>query len=144
MNKSGVYDLRLAEVRYAIQRLRSYPWVGDIILAGFSEGGATTQIYDGPEPSAKIILGVACWSASGRNHHWHGVAGPIRPVLSIRGSNDYHMRDTDAENRHCGEWTKGWPGSRSVVIKGAGHAVLEHEEGVLAVEQFLATLGVSK
>ncbi len=61
-----VYDFRLAEISYALERMRELSWIDhdNQYLAGTSEGGVAVALYRGGEFRARVI---AQWTWPGRS-----------------------------------------------------------------------------
>ncbi len=123
-------DLRRAEVRDALRRLPALPWVDqrNLFLAGHSEGGITTAMFDGGNAfNAYFISGWTCTSPNAQFDRIHAPAD--KPVLAALGSADpYYVGTYNAGS--CGSRLAGRPDSRSIVIPGAGHDV-EFSPGVV-------------
>jgi len=129
-------DLRRAEVRETVRRLRRIPWVDqrNLFLAGHSEGGIATAMYDGGEFNAYFIAGWTCRSTNPEFDRIH--APTSKPVLAVVGDSDpHHMH---ANQGHCGESFGLFRNrqSRSIVLKGFGHEVSEQPDTIPTLIKF--------
>jgi hypothetical protein len=129
-------DLRRAEVRETVHRLREIPWVDqrNLFLAGHSEGGIATAMYGGGEFNAHFIAG---WTCRSTNKEFDGIHAPAsKPVLAVVGDNDPYYRY--ANQGHCGERFDLLRNrqSRSIVLQGFGHEVSEHPETIPTLVKF--------
>ncbi len=116
--------LRREEIAFALRRIRELPWVDQarIVLAGVSEGGRAVGGWERAGFAAHIILAAACGDKSGRPH----APGSV-PVLAIVGSQD---------GASCNV-TRKVGGSRSIIIPGAPHGIMDRKEVKEALERFL-------
>ena len=137
-----VYDLRLAEAAYAVDRLWLAPWadVGRMALLGSSEGAVAAALYRGDEFRGRVI---AQWTCSGAPHVAGIAAPPGEPVLAIVGADDpWYAANPGVD---CGRFLADRPGSTAVVVPGAGgplHEILTDEAVQRQVVAFLReTLG---
>lgn len=121
-NKKNIIRLRFEEARDTAARVRQLPWVdiGNLFLAGFSEGGTTTALYSGDEFKAAVITGWTCTSSL---DWWQGVRLPSSvPVLAVVGELDpYYYKNSNSG--HCGSAIWGRRGSESILIPGGYHDV---------------------
>ncbi|MSP50808.1 MAG: hypothetical protein EXQ91_00190 [Alphaproteobacteria bacterium] len=133
-----VYDFRLAEIAYALQRLGDHPWVdrSNIFLMGASEGGVATALYRGDEIRARVITQ---WTCTGRSNV-RGIAGPTdRPVLAIVSERDpwYDSKRAPSQRGHCGDYMADRAGSRSLVVNGETHDIHGDAANVDEIVRFL-------
>ena len=134
-----VYDFRLVEISYALQRMAALPWINNdrLYLIGTSEGGVAAAVYRGEEFRARVI---AQWTCHGLPFV-RGLAAPEgEAVLAIVRSNDpwYHPDRTAGQLGHCGAFFKTPKLSRSLVIDGdSGHDVWGHAGAMAATLEFL-------
>ena len=134
-----VYEFRLAEVAYAVERLRALPWVDrdNLVLIGASEGGVAAALYRGDDFDARVILQWTCHGGP----LIRGIAGPADiPVLAVVRANDpwYAPDRVPGQRGDCGAYFGDRGGSRSVVIEaGEGHDVVGAREARAAVAEFL-------
>ena len=134
-----VYDFRLAEISYALERLESIDWIdrGNLFLAGASEGGVATALYRGDAFRARIIAQWTCHGAP----VVHGLAAPPEtPVLAIVNGGDpwYGARRTSGQRGDCGAFMAGHLLSRSIVLDdSATHDVFADPANVKAMLDFL-------
>lgn len=132
--KEHIARLRLSEANFALGKMRNINWIDtdSIILAGFSEGGVTTALYNGNDVSGKIIFG---WSCTSKNSFYDGIRGPSDiPVLAITGGEDRYLKNRVTSGR-CGPFSN--PESRSIVLPGVGHNVINEPETIEALKRFL-------
>ena len=126
------YRYRQEEIRYAINSVRKLIWVdqGNIFLYGHSEGGLAVARYSGDGFRGHIISG---WTCKGK--YW-GIAAPSHvPVLAMVGSDDKWTGTSMVGD--CGQYIKGRPNSRSLIIQGAGHSINSYPEARKAILKFL-------
>lgn len=134
-----VFDFRLAEVSYALDRLMAEPWVDqeNLFLIGGSEGGVAAALYRGDEFAARVIFQWTCHGAS----IVRGIAGPDRaPVLAIVNKGDpwYRPENTRNQSGDCGDFIRLRPDSKSIVLQRQGvHNVLDLPGVRLEIQQFL-------
>ncbi len=137
-----VYEFRLAEVAYAVERLKALPWVDrdNLVLIGASEGGVAAALYRGDDFSARVILQWTCHGGP----LIRGIAGPADiPVLAVVRANDpwYAPDRAPGQRGDCGAYFGGRGSSRSVVIKnGDGHDVVGAPQARAAIAEFLKTI----
>jgi dienelactone hydrolase len=133
-----VFDFRLAEISYAVHRMRSLPWVDfwRLFLIGDSEGGVAAALYRGEWFRARVITQ---WTCHG-NYFIRGLAGrPDEPVLAIVRADDpwYRQHRTQNQAGDCGAFMAGRPRSRSLVLPGKGHSVYDAPETMATILDFL-------
>ena len=134
-----IYDFRLLEISYALQRMADFSWIANdrLFLVGTSEGGVAAALYRGEEFRARII---AQWTCHGLPFV-RGLAAPEgEAVLAIVRSNDpwYQPDRTSGQLGHCGSFFKTPDRSRSLIIDGGGgHDVWGHAGAMDAAIEFL-------
>lgn len=136
-----VYDFRLTEISFGLDRLHRLAWVdrSNLFLIGISEGGVAAALYRGDEFRARVI---AQWTCSGAPIV-EGLGAPRNePVLAIVHSGDpwYDAKKTNLQRGDCGSWFGGRNGSRSYVLTGGSqHDVFTSEQSLKAILDFLNT-----
>lgn len=136
-----VYDFRLTEISFGLDRLHRLAWVdrSNLFLIGISEGGVAAALYRGDEFRARVI---AQWTCSGAPIV-EGLGAPQgEPVLAIVHSGDpwYDAKKTKLQRGDCGAWFGGRQGSRSYVLRGGSqHDVFTSEQSLKAILDFLNT-----
>ena len=137
-----VYDLRTAELTYALERLPEQQWVDldNLFLIGASEGAVTAALFRGDVFNARVI---AQWTCTGAPLV-AGIDAPLRtPVLAIVREDDpyYAAANTPGQQGHCGLHMADRADSQSLVVRaGAGdkaHDVLGDPGAVAAILGFL-------
>ena len=134
-----VFDFRLVEVSYALQRMAALPWINNdrLFLIGTSEGGVAAALYRGEEFRARVIAQWTCHGAP----FIRGLAAPEgEPVLAIVRSDDpwYQPERTVGQLGDCSAFFKTPVSSRSLIIDGgAAHDVWGHPGAMRAVLEFL-------
>ena len=134
-----VYDFRLAELTYALERLNEAAWadLDNLFLIGNSEGGVAAALFRGDVFNARVITQWTCQGAP----IVRGVSAPPRtPVLAIVRKDDpfYAPQNTTAQSGDCGEFLDGRPDSQSIVLApAASHDVYDEAEAVDAILAFL-------
>jgi dienelactone hydrolase len=133
-----VYDFRLTEISFALDRLKRLPWVDQhkIFLIGVSEGGVAAALYRGDEFRARVI---AQWTCTGAPLV-QGIFAPLdEPVLAIVRNADpwYDKSRTRNQRGDCGAFMQGRANSRSIVLKGGGHNILGDRGNIRTILNFL-------
>ncbi len=134
-----VFDFRLVEISYALQRMAQLPWIDNeqLFLVGTSEGGVAAALYRGEEFRARIIAQWTCHGAP----FIRGLAAPEgEAVLAIVRSDDpwYQPERTEGQLGDCSAFFKSPARSRSLVIDGgAAHDVWGHRGAMRAALEFL-------
>jgi dienelactone hydrolase len=137
-----VYDFRLTEISFALDRLKRLSWVDrrKVFLIGVSEGGVAAALYRGDEFRARVI---AQWTCTGAPLV-QGIFAPLdEPVLSIVRDADpwYDKSRTRNQRGDCGAFMRGRTNSQSIVLKGGGHSILDEKENVRTILDFLERAG---
>jgi dienelactone hydrolase len=134
----AIYEMRLEELRYALEQLRASPWadLGNLFLMGHSEGGVVAALSPFDDFRGVIISG---WTCTSPFKDVNGLAVPAQiPILSIAWQHDTvffrHRRGTAGS---CADRLAGRAGSRQVTLPGPGHAVYQHPATREAVAAFL-------
>ena len=134
-----VYDFRLAEISYALERMRELSWIDhdNQFLAGTSEGGVAVALYRGGEFRARVI---AQWTCRG-DPIVQGLAAPAStPVLAIVHADDpwYGPERTVDQQGHCGEFMAERLTSRTIVLEsGDAHNIFADPDNVTTIVNFL-------
>ena len=134
-----VYDFRLAELTFALERLGEAPWadLNNLFLVGNSEGGVAAALFRGDVFNARVITQWTCQGAP----FVRGIAAPEgTPILAIVRENDpfYDARNTPAQQGNCGAYLDGRPASRSVVLAaGEVHDVYNEPAAVQTILDFI-------
>ncbi|BBK41749.1 hypothetical protein STVA_17690 [Allostella vacuolata] len=137
--RSDTIALRHAEVESTLAHIRRLPWVDqkNLFLAGHSEGGIATAMYDGGEVFRAYF--IAGWSCSSTNPDFARIHAPrARPVLAIIGANDSLQVGTAREGHHCGMRMSGRSDSRSIVLPGIGHEATDHYSTLPTLIEFFS------
>lgn len=134
-----VYEFRLSEIAYALDRMRALDWVDrrNLFLIGTSEGGVATALYRGAEFQGRVI---AQWTCNGAPIVRGIAAPPGEPILAMVRADDpwYDPARTQGQRGHCGEFMGARPGSDSIVLaRKAGHNVFEDPANVRTILSFL-------
>lgn len=134
-----VFDFRLVEISYALQRMAAFTWInnGRLYLVGTSEGGVAAALYRGEEFRARIVAQWTCHGAP----FIRGLAAPQgESVLAIVRSDDpwYQPDRTVGQLGDCSAFFKTPAHSRSLVIDGgAAHDIWGHPGAMRAALDFL-------
>jgi len=82
-----VFDFRLVEISYALQRMAALPWINNdrLYLVGTSEGGVAAALYRGEEFRSRVI---AQWTCHGLPFVRGLAAPPGEAVMAIVRSDD--------------------------------------------------------
>lgn len=134
-----VYDFRLAELTFALERLGEAPWadLNNLFLVGNSEGGVAAALFRGDVFNARVITQWTCQGAP----LVRGIGAPeSTPILAIVRENDpfYDVRNTPEQQGHCGAYLAGRPASRSVVLTaGEVHDVYNEPAAVQTILDFI-------
>ena len=126
---------RYADVAFAAGRLKAAAWAepAKLVLAGYSNGAQTTATYTGDEFKARVIVAWTCNNP--RAPSQNGVRGSD-PALAVLGTADEFYKKIGFSG-DCGGALANREGSRSILIKGGSHEILDHAETRAAVAQFL-------
>ena len=134
-----VYDFRLAELTFALERLGEAPWadLNNLFLVGNSEGGVAAALFRGDVFNARVITQWTCQGAP----LVRGIAAPEgTPILAIVRKNDpfYDARSTPAQKGDCGAYLDGRPASRSLVLaSGEVHDIYNEPAAVRTILDFI-------
>ena len=134
-----VFDFRLVEISYALQRMAPLSWIDKdrLFLVGTSEGGVAAALYRGEEFRARIIAQWTCHGAP----FIRGLAAPEgEAILAIVRSNDpwYQPNRTEGQLGDCSAFFRTQERSRSLVIDGGtAHDVWGHSGAMRAALDFL-------
>lgn len=134
-----VYDFRLAELTFALERLGEAPWADleDLFLIGNSEGGVAAALFRGDVFNARVITQWTCQGAP----LVRGIAAPPdTPILAIVRANDpfYDARNTPEQKGDCGAYLADRKGSQSVVLTaGEVHDVYSEPTAVGTILDFI-------
>lgn len=130
---------RHADVAYAATQLKAAAWANTdkLVLAGFSNGAQTTATYTGEEFSSRIII---AWTCNNPRVPWqNGIRGK-GPALAVLGTaDDFFKKIGIGGNCNDAVATRGGP-SKSVLIQGGSHEILDHAQTRAAVKEFLAAV----
>ncbi len=128
--KDGDLDTRTEDLEYAFERIRELPWVNQdqILLMGISQGGATVARWSKPGFAAHIILANNCNGTKPR-------APADIPVLAVVGAEDEYYQGSSCQVKRQID------GSRSIVIPGAPHGIIDYEETAQAMDELLSITG---
>jgi dienelactone hydrolase len=130
-----VVSIRQGDIAYAAGQLKAAAWAdpAKLVLAGYSNGAQTTATYPGDEFKARVIIAWTCNNP--RVPAQNGVKGS-GPALAVLGTADDYYKKI-AVSGDCGAALAKREGSRSVLIKGGTHEILDHAETRAAVSAFL-------
>jgi hypothetical protein len=129
---------RMKDLADATKQITAAPWVDQkrLVLAGFDQGGIAAALYEGPEFRARIVIAWPCQlRPTGPSGPETGVRGK-GPVLSIQSRNNTLYERLGVEG-HCGPELSGRPGSRSVLISGNPHEIMDHPTTREAIAAFV-------
>jgi dienelactone hydrolase len=129
---------RANDLADGVKHLKAAPWADpkQLLLAGYSQGGIAAALYDGPEFKARIVIAWPCQPrSSGPSGPEEGVHGQ-GPVLAIQSRNDEFYKHLNIEG-DCGPEISGRPGSRSVLIPGNTHEIMDHAATRDAIAAFV-------
>jgi dienelactone hydrolase len=126
---------RQADIAYAAAQLKNAAWAdpAKLVLAGYSNGAQTVATYPGDEFKARVIVAWTCNNP--RVPAQNGMKG-AGPALAVLGTADDYYKKIGITG-DCGEALAKRGGSRSVLIKGGSHEILDHAETRAAVSAFL-------
>ena len=121
------FRARTEEVEQALIEIRKLDWVDQkqVFLMGSSEGGRVVAGWSKDGFAGHIILATACWDQKGLIPS----APKNVPVLAVVGE-----KDSNGERCQTRSHARG---SRSIVINGAGHVILDYPETGKAIADFL-------
>ena len=123
-------DTRTEDLEYAFDMISELSWVDQehILLMGISQGGATVARWSKPGFAAHIILANNCNGTK-------PLAPADIPVLAVVGGDDEYYQGSSCQvDRQIS-------GSRSIVIPGAPHGIIDYEETMQAMDDLLNLTG---
>lgn len=138
-NNLFVYDFRLAELTFALERMGDLDWIDfdNLFLIGTSEGAVATALFRAEVFNARVIAQWTCQGAP----LVRGIDAPAgTPILSIVGVDDpyYDAANTPEQQGHCGAFMAGRPQSRSFILpEGAGHNIYDDPRAVGEIIAFM-------
>jgi dienelactone hydrolase len=127
-----VHRMRLAEVRYALERIGEFPWVDrdNLFLFGHSQGGTAAAAYTGKGFRARVVTGTRCTRGIG--------ARADEPVLALFSTADPWFKDPKV--RTCWERRRGRD-IEAHEFPGKTHLMATIPEARYAILEFLARRG---
>jgi dienelactone hydrolase len=127
--------VRHGDIAYAAGQLKAATWAdpGKLVLAGYSNGAQTTATYPGDEFKARVIVAWTCNNP--RVASQNGVMGK-GPALALLGTADEFYKKVGIGG-DCNAALAKREGSRSILIKGGSHEILDHAETKAAVAAFV-------
>jgi len=129
---------RMQDAAEAAKQLRAASWADParLVLAGYSQGGIAAALYEGPEFRARIIVAWPCQlRSSGPSGPEAGVRGE-GPVLAIQSRDDALYQRLGIEG-DCGPEISGRSGSRSLLIPGSAHKLMDNPSARAAIADFV-------
>jgi dienelactone hydrolase len=126
---------RQGHIAYAASQLKAASWAdpAKLILAGYSNGAQTSATYPGDEFKARVIVAWTCNNPRAPAQNGMKGSGPALAVLGT--SDDYYQKIGISGD--CGAALANRAGSKSILIKGGTHEILDHAETRAAVSAFL-------
>jgi dienelactone hydrolase len=103
------------------------------VLAGYSNGAQTAATYPGDEFKARVIVAWTCNNPRAAAQNGMKGSGPALAVLGT--ADDYYQKIGISGD--CGSALANRAGSRSILIKGGTHEILDHAETRGAVSAFM-------
>jgi dienelactone hydrolase len=127
--------VRHGDIAYAAGQLKAATWAdpGKLVLAGYSNGAQTTATYPGDEFKARVIVAWTCNNP--RVASQNGVMGK-GPALALLGTADEFYKKIGISG-DCNAALAKREGSRSILIKGGSHEILDHAETKAAIAAFV-------
>jgi dienelactone hydrolase len=134
----SLVNARYADVSHAVGQIQAAAWADPdkLVLAGFSNGGQVTASYPGSEFKARVIVAWTCNNP--RAPSQNGVRGS-GPALAVLGTADDFYRKIGISG-DCGSALADRAGSRSVLIEGGTHEILDHADTRVAVSGFVRSV----
>lgn len=130
---------RRADALIAVNALKAAPWTNDdkLVLAGYSQGARIAALYVRDDFMARIIVAWTCNAP--KSDQQDGIRGK-GPALAVLGSNDTYLKKRGIIG-NCNEAvaSRGGP-SKSVIISGGTHDIVDHPQTRAAVKEFLAAV----
>lgn len=128
---------RMAAVANAATQVKLEPWADPdhLVLAGFSHGAMITALYNGSEYKARILIAYACHPLIRNADGVHGQG----PVLALMGTADEYNRSHGTKG-NCASALAKRPGSRSILIKGGRHDIMQHTKTRSALVAFVPSV----
>jgi len=125
--KYGDLDTRTEDLEYAFAKIRNLSWVNQdrILLMGINQGGATVARWSKPGFAAHIILANNC-------NGTRPLAPVDIPVLAVVGGEDEYNQGSSCQVK------RQITGSRSIVIPGAPHGIIDDDDTLQAMDELLS------
>jgi predicted esterase len=125
---------RRAEVSFTLKRLQEFPWVNKerLVLMGHSQGGHVVSSWSRGGFAGLIITGSNCFWESVQVADSPRAPREI-PVLAIKGEIDNYFPGAGCKVSRQG------PGSRSIIVPRAPHAISSFPQTREAIKKFLET-----
>jgi dienelactone hydrolase len=126
---------RHGDIAYAAAQVKAAAWAdtSKLVLAGYSNGAQSSATYPGDEFKARVIVAWTCTNP--RVPAQNGVKGS-GPVLAVLGTNDDFFKKVGITG-DCNAALANRAASKSILIKGGTHEILDHAETRAAVSAFL-------
>ncbi len=124
-----VRDMRVAEIRYALVRMKELPWVDqdNLFLFGHSQGATAASEYKGREFKARIVSGTRCT---------RGIGAPAsEPMLAVFSTRDPWFKNP--RTRNCRDRAKS-PKVEVLELPGRDHLVARVPKARRAIVEFFA------
>lgn len=130
-----VHRMRLAEVRYAMERIGEFPWVDrdKLFLFGHSQGATAAAAYVGQGFRARVVTGTRCTQGIG--------ARADEPVLAVFSTDDPWFKDPTVRN--CWERRRGRD-IEAHEFPGKTHLMANIPEARFAILEFLERHGTAR
>jgi len=134
-----VYDFRLAELTFALERIGDLAWIDfdNLFLVGTSEGAVAAALFRADVFNARVLAQWTCQGAP----LVRGIDAPsATPILAIVGADDpyYAAANTPQQQGDCSAFMAGRPTSSSLVLpEGGGHNIYDDSRAVGAIIAFL-------
>ncbi len=144
INKGGlfppVYGMRLAEIQYAVEKIRAQPWFnGKLLLMGHSEGGMAAARTPLPGFAGIVITGWTCTNSQFKT--FDGIfSPPDTPVLALKYTDDPWYPPSSVATGNCEPKLAGRPNSKAILLPGRGHGTYDNDVARKAVTVFITEL----
>jgi len=135
-----VYGMRLEEIRYAAEQIRTAPWFsGRLFLMGHSEGGMSVARTKLAGFAGVVISGWTCTNKQFAS--FDGVFAPAEtPVLAMKYEDDPWYPSSSPAHGSCESKLAGRSNAKYVSLPGRGHGTYDSEAARAAVVVFIGDL----
>lgn len=132
----AVHAMRLEEIQYASEQIRSQPWFDgkNLLLMGYSEGAGAAVRTKLPGFRGVIATSLTCSNAKAPSLDGIFVP-PETPVLTLSHETD-PVNSAEHLQGNCGQKLAGRTNAQHVTLPGSGHGTFHSDTARQAVARF--------